>query len=138
MISPADRVRAALAAFAASVQPRPALSLIRDRTRKNAAPADTGAAPNPTAVKEPKDMDSIPRQAQQLRPDDIITRHPDHPGKQVWYRVAKWPRKVSHAQVIVDYTARSEQVNGQTFGVLILDVDQECQVVPAHSHGGQA
>lgn len=83
-------------------------------------------------------MDSIPRQAQQLRPDDIITRHPDHPSQPVWYRVAKWPRKVSHAQVLVDYTARSERLDGESFGVLILDVDQECQVVPAHTFGGQA
>lgn len=108
------------------------------RPCKNGAPAGPGTPPNPTAVKEPKDMETVPREAQELRPDDIITRHPDHPGRKVWYRVARWPRRVSHAQVLVDYTARPEQVDGETSGVLVLDVDQECQVVPAHTQGGQA
>ena len=91
MISPADRVRAALAAFAASVQPRPALSLIRDRTRKTAAPEAPGTAASPTAVKEPKDMghefieESTPRGRQMaaaLVLAKLIERGPDE--------VAKW------------------------------------------------
>ena len=53
MISAESRVRAALAAFAAGVQPRPALSLIRDRTCRTAAPEAPGTADITDGWKEP-------------------------------------------------------------------------------------
>lgn len=110
-----------------------------DPARKNGAPGWTPGTP-PTAAPLGGDtaMDSIPRQAQQLRPDDIITRHPDHPNREVWYRVDGWPRRVSHAQMLVNYTCRPARISGDSAGVLILDIDQECQVVPAHTQGGAA
>lgn len=83
-------------------------------------------------------MDTVQKEAQRLHPDDVIVRHPDHPSQEVWYRVSAWPRHVSHAQVLVDYTARPERIDGESSGVLVLDLDQPCQVVPAHTRGGQA
>jgi hypothetical protein len=53
VISAESRVRAALAAFAAGVQPRPALSLIRDRTCRTAAPEAPGTADITDGWKEP-------------------------------------------------------------------------------------
>jgi hypothetical protein len=108
--------------------------------RKNGAPAATGTPNHCTTDgwKEPKAMNSIPRQAQELRPDDIITRHPDHPGREVWYRVDGWPKRVSHGQMLVNYRCRPAHLSGDSAGVLVLDIDQECQVVPAHTQGGAA
>lgn len=147
-----DRIRALLLEHADRIEPGDGLPDIRARIRrpwwrralahltasKTAAPGWTPGTAEPNSYRELKDMDTVQREAQQLRPDDIITRHPDHPDRQVWYRVARWPRRVSHAQVLVDYTTRPEQLGGETFGVLVLDIDQECRVVPAHTQGGQA
>lgn len=73
------------------------------RPCKNAAPADTGAAPNPTAVKEPKSMTTIiQRRARDVHAGDIIVRDPDHGGASVRWRVSA--RKLTATgTVIVDY-----------------------------------
>lgn len=107
---------------------------------KNGAPGWTPGTPpeTPTDWLESKDMETVPREAQHLRPGDILTRHPDHPNREVWYRVDGWPRRVSHAQMLVNYTCRPARLSGDSAGVLVLDIDQECQVVPAHTQGGAA
>lgn len=147
-----DRIRALLHEHADRIEPGDGLPAIRARIRrpwwrralahltasKTAARGATRTAATAAPLGGTTAMDTVQREAQQLRPDDIITRHPDHPDRQVWYRVARWPRRVSHAQVLVDYTTRPEQLDGDTFGVLVLDIDQECRVIPAHTQGGQA
>ena len=105
MISPADRVRAALAAFAVSVQPRPALSLIRDRTCKTAAPADTGAAAEAVIYRKDTAMTTIiQRRAREVRAGDIIVRDPDHRDLPVRWRVGRRPTLTGDGVVIIDYT----------------------------------
>jgi hypothetical protein len=116
---------------------RRALAAEAERLRKTAAPGWTPeAAAEPTDCLESKAMETVPKEAQRLQPGDVITRHPDHPDRDVWYRVATWPRRITAASVLIDYTCRPEQVNGETAGVLMLDLDQPCEVVPAHAHGG--
>lgn len=107
--------------------------------RKNGAPGcDPGTPPTAAPLGGDTAMDTVQKEAQRLHPDDVITVHPDHPERKVWYRVSGWPRHVSHAQVLVDYTCRPERIDGESCGVLVLDIDQECQVIPAHTQGGQA
>lgn len=74
-----------------------------ERPCKNAAPVASGAAPNPTAVKEPKSMTTIiQRRARDVHAGDIIVRDPDHGGASVRWRVSA--RKLTATgTVIVDY-----------------------------------
>lgn len=88
-------------------------------------------------------MDSIPRRARDLRPGDIITRHPEHPERAIHYRVTTWPQAISDGRVVFDYSTPPEraacgcQMSGG-IGALNLPQDQLCQIIPARTQGGQA
>jgi hypothetical protein len=136
-----ERLRAVLRAELTDAEKellgRDAMARVEAALKKRAgAPDGPGTPPYPTAAEEPKDMETLQRQAQQLQPGDVITRHPDHPDRDVWYRVSTWPRRITAASVLIDYTCRPERLDGEACGVLMLDLDQPCQVVPAHTHGG--
>jgi hypothetical protein len=75
-----------------------------ERPCKNAAPVSAGAAPNPTAVKEPKVTTIIQRRARALRAGDIIIRDPDHRDLPVRWRVGRRPTLSADGVVIIDYT----------------------------------
>lgn len=73
-----------------------------ERPCKNAAPADTGTAPIPTAVKEPTMTTIIQRRAREVRAGDIICRDPDHSRAVRWRVTAR--KLTADGTVIVDYT----------------------------------
>ena len=109
MTTPQDRVRAALAAYAVSVQPRPPRSLIRDRIRKTAAPEAPGTAAEAERLEGSTAMTIIQRHARDVHAGDIIVRDPDHGDMPVRWRVSSRPVLTLDGVAIIDFVDISDE-----------------------------
>lgn len=87
-------------------------------------------------------MITMIEEARQLRPGDTIVRHPDFPDRRVRYRVSRLPLPTGDGAVLIDYTAPAEELPGLTpnnraSGILILDLDQPCQIERGPGRGAR-
>jgi len=112
------------------------LARIHDRIHnKSGAPGVQPGTPRSTnGWKEPKAM-PIMRPVEQLRPDDVIVRHPDHPDRTVHYRVSRWPKSLDNGEVIVDYTEPAADGHGPSLGVLCVPRGHLCHIEPGPAAG---